>query len=94
MTKPVCVPCQRFFRPLKNGFACIEGMPDGNDTPPGTQAPERWSPYKLLLADKWQCRGCGATILVGFGGPIAIQHQPDFAAQVERAGATFQINDC
>ena len=25
--KPICVPCQRFYRPKKNGFMFIEAMP-------------------------------------------------------------------
>jgi hypothetical protein len=36
--RPICVPCQRFFRPIKNGFHFIEGMPvDG--AVPGMRIP-------------------------------------------------------
>jgi len=93
--KPVCVPCQRFFRPKKNGFYFIEAAPDGNHAPPGTEAPERWHPYKLWAGDLYECEGCGAQIVSGFGrGPIAEHYQPDFAETVKAYGAELQVNDC
>jgi hypothetical protein len=95
MVKPICVPCQRFFRPTKNGKPFIEGMPDGNDVPPGLAAPDQWRPYKLWMGDEWGCPDCGATIIVGVGHTrIAEHYEPDFQAQVESFGATLQINDC
>jgi hypothetical protein len=93
--KPVCVPCQRFYRPKKNGLYFIEGMPVGNDAPPGTERPEAWQPYKLWSGDEWQCRGCGSTIIVGCGlRPVAEHYDPDFAYRVMTLNATFQVNDC
>lgn len=95
MPKPVCVPCQRFFRPKRNGFAVVEGRPIGNDAPPGTSAPDRWLPYKLWESDMYECQGCGAQILVGFGmAPISEHYKPGFADAVTRHAATLQINDC
>lgn len=95
MPKPVCVPCQRFFRPKRNAFAWIEGKPDGNDAPPGTEAPDRWSPYKLWNSDMWECQGCGAQIVVGHAHQHVAEHYQDhFAAEVARTGATLQVNDC
>lgn len=95
MLKPICVPCQRFFRPKENGFDFLEGMPVENRAPRGILAPEKWKPYKLWSGDKWFCEGCGTEIIVGTGvAPIAIQHENDFAETVRKFGATFQVNDC
>lgn len=94
MLKPICVPCQRFFRPLQNGFDFLEGMPKARALP-GTAEPENWRPYKLWSGDKWRCEGCGTEVIVGVGrDPIAIQHEPDFADTVRKHGATYQVNDC
>lgn len=95
LLKPVCVPCQRFFRPAKTGFAFIEGMPDGI-AKPGLAEPEKWRPYKLWNGDKWKCPDCGATIIVGTGQvPISEHYQPEFAKRVEQFnGDQLQVNDC
>jgi hypothetical protein len=93
--KPICVPCQRFFRMTKSGVYFIEGMPIGRDVAPGTSEPEKWQPYKLWVGDRWECEGCGATILSGFGRePIAEHYQPEFAERVRTLQADFQVNDC
>lgn len=96
MLKPVCVKCQRFFRMRKQGFYFIEGMPIAPDARPGRDEPEKWKPYKVWAADRWECEGCGANILSGFGlGPLAIHHQDDFEREIERRGAhRLQVNDC
>jgi len=93
--KPICIPCQRFFRPKKNGFCFTEGMPTEN-AKPGTAEPDKWKPYKIWAGDKWECQGCFAEILVGFGAsPIAIQHEENFEADREALHANqFQVNDC
>ena len=93
--KPICVPCQRFFRAKKNGFYFLEGMPTDN-AKPGNSEPEKWSPYKLWAADLWECEGCGKTILSGFGhNPIAEHFQENFTELVTKLGADqFQVNDC
>ena len=94
--KPVCVPCQRFFRCIKTGFYFTEGMPKESPAQPGTLEPEKWQPYKLWSGDKFQCEGCGAVIVSGFGAaPIRVQHQPDFRDMAKSLGADkFQVNDC
>lgn len=94
--KPVCVPCQRFFRMEKSGFYFIEGMPIGNDAQPGTAEPAKWRPYKLWVGDKWRCEGCGAEILSGFGRErIAEHYESDFPDRVAALGASqLQVNDC
>jgi hypothetical protein len=85
-----CRPCQ--FA----DFYFLEGMPTDNTAPPGTARPDRWRPYKLWSGDRWECEGCGATIVAGTGlRPIAEHYQDGFAAEVERLGAgQFQVNDC
>ena len=93
--KPICVECRRFFRPKKNGFPFIENMPKHNHALPGAEDPASWTPYKLWMADLWECKGCGIQIVVGAGRqPIAEQHEPDFAATVQSYNATLQVNDC
>jgi hypothetical protein len=96
--KPVCVPCQRFFRCEKNGFYFIEGMPiAGVSHPaPGTSEPASWTPYKIWAGDLWRCEGCGTTILSGFGrAPVAEHYEPTFAERVQKLGADqLQVNDC
>lgn len=97
MPKPVCVKCQRFFRVKKSGFYFTEGMPIGTViVPPGKDYPELWKPYKVWAGDLWECLGCGAEILSGFGqNPIAIQHEDEFERQRLGLGADqFQVNDC
>jgi len=96
--KPVCVPCQRFFRAKKIGFCFIEAMPTpgAGRALPGTEQPERWQPYKVWSGDLWECEGCGAQIVSGVGrGPIAEHYQPDFDEVATRLNAAqLQVNDC
>lgn len=98
MPKPVCVPCQRFFRMRKAGFYFIEGMPSNGNAraPSGTSHPEQWKPYKIWVADRWECLGCGASILSGFGSsPLGEHYQDDFTKKVKDTGADqLQVNDC
>lgn len=95
MPKPACVPCQRFFRPKRNGYYCTEMMPE-HGALPGTLEPHRWHPYKIWAADLYECEGCGAQIVVGWsGGPLAVQHEPNFLSQQKLLGADqLLINDC
>lgn len=93
--KPICHPCQRFFRPEKTGFSFIEGMPKDSATVPGTSMPESWEPYKLWVGDLWKCQGCGAQIVVGVASnPVAEHYQDEFKGLAERFNATYQVNDC
>lgn len=97
--KPICVPCQRFFRCKKNDFAFIEAMQahDGGvaEAVPGNAYPDHWRPSKLWLGDRWECPGCGASIVVGVAQlPWAEHYEPDFAAKVASWGADLQVNDC
>lgn len=94
--KPICVPCRRFFRCKKVGFYFLEGAPTRNDIPPGLAQPADWHPYKVWVADVWECAGCGAQILSGFGQqPISEHYKLEFTATVRALNADqFQVNDC
>jgi len=93
MLKPICVPCQRFYRPQRNGRHFIEGMPIRPGAVPGTSAPHDWKPYKVWMGDQWKCQGCGAEIIVGCGHrPIAEHYEETFIEKMQ--GITLQINDC
>lgn len=94
--KPICVPCQRFFRCTKTGLYFTEGMPNHNGAEPGTAEPENWGPYKVWSGDEYTCRGCGAVVIVGVGRDrIAEHYEPDFADIQKKLGADkFQVNDC
>jgi hypothetical protein len=90
MPKPVCIPCQRFFRPLRNGVDVLESMPRQDKAPPGIAAPELWEPYKVWHADSWMCPGCGTTIVVGFGlAPLWERHD-----QRPQPECSIIVNDC
>lgn len=92
--KPICVQCQRFYRPKKNGFFFIEGMPR-DDARPGTVDAALWSPYKLWCGDLWECEGCGHELVSGVGrNPVAEHFQSDFAETAARHGVILQVNDC
>ncbi len=94
--KPVCVPCQRFFRPKKNGFYFTECMPVIAGALPGKMAPENWKPYKLWSGDLWKCEGCGTEIVNGVGrGPIREHFEGDFHKVTADLNADqLRVNDC
>lgn len=93
--KPICVKCQRFYRPKQTGMYFIEGMPESNHSPPGTAMPDQWQPYKLWSGDLYECEGCGSQVIVGVGhSRIAEHYEPKFAETVRSFGAEFQVNDC
>lgn len=96
MLKPICVPCQRFYRPKKNGYYFVEGMPIVNGAKPGTDEPGCWVPYKLWVGDLWECEGCGSTIIVGTGrSPVLEHYQSDFKETIVATSADrLQVNDC
>jgi len=86
MKPAVCVPCKLFFKIKKNGVAIEEGMPHGDGS---------WGPYKLWMGDLWQCLGCGAEIIRGFGNDrIAEHYEPGYAAAVASFQPLFRVDDC
>lgn len=98
MLKPICVPCQRFFRMKTQGYMFLEGMPKSSEGRPlpGTQEPEKWTPYKLWAGDLWECEGCGAQIVSGTGqSRVAEHYEADFMRLVNVYKADqLQVNDC
>lgn len=116
--KPICVPCRRFFRPKRNGFAFEEGFPTGGhnftvDEPHNVQCTQlvlvdnepvpcsrtrdaHWSAYKLWLGDLWECKGCGAEIVITLPtqDAIAEHYQPTYAEMVRTFPPQLRINDC
>lgn len=93
--KPVCPTCKRFYKPKKNGYYFLEGMPASNTTPPGTSHEAEWSPYKLWAGDLYECPGCLAQVVVGVPHrPIAEHYEFDFSRQLELYEPQVQVNDC
>jgi hypothetical protein len=91
MPKPVCVRCQRFFRPHRGGAHVLEKKPKGGvQQPQGTEAPKMWEPYKVWMCDTWMCKGCGTVIAVGFG---QIPIWEDYKGPLPD-GQYLPVNDC
>jgi hypothetical protein len=65
----------------KQGFYFIEGMPRfGQRRPkPGLEEPQNWQPYEVWVADLWQYKGCGATILCS---ALAQARSPNIIAKI------------
>ena len=94
--KPVCVPCERFYRPKKNGFAFTEGMPKEGNPRAGLAEPDRWQPYKLWMGDLWECPDCGHQIISGVGHtPLAEHYEDNFSTRQKSFGAEqLLVKDC
>jgi hypothetical protein len=88
--KPICVRCQRFYRPKQNGFRFTEGMPGYSDNP------NNWRPYKLWVGDLWECKGCGHEVIVGVGlNPVSEHYMPNFEkVRTDGGFDRLQVNDC
>lgn len=93
--KSICVRCQRFYRPKKNGICFVEQMPNRKDAVPGVHSPDHWQPYKLWSGDLWSCHGCGHELIVGVAKlPLAEHYQDGFADAVISHNAEVRVNDC
>jgi hypothetical protein len=90
MPKPVCVQCQTFYRPDKNGVWILEQKPIKPGAKPGLLEPELWIPYKAWQADRWKCNGCGHQLITGFGLNPMWQ---DFHSK-EPPKTSYTVNDC
>ena len=89
LPKPICVLCQRFFRPFRNGAQMLENKPLDNGALPGIEAPTQWTPYKLWMAEPGSV-AVGATIAVGFGKtPIWEKHRGPLSERIDLC-----VNDC
>ncbi len=54
-----------------------------------------WGPYKLWKGDLWQCRGCGARIIVGVAArPVAEHFEEDYAARAAALEPVVRVDDC
>ena len=92
--KHICVKCERFMRPKKNGFMFVEGM-SSDGAKPGLVEPEKWRGYKLWAGDLWQCPDCQVQVVVGCARmPIAEHYQPDFDHKVKSFGVELLVKDC
>lgn len=84
-----CVNCQKFFRLKKSGVTLEEGMP---------RAGGEWGPYKLWMADLYECPECGAQIIAGFGTPynrrLAEHYEPAYAIVRANNPPLIVVNDC
>lgn len=92
MPKPVCVGCERFYRPKVNGYTWIEGMPESADTPPGLAQPAGWRPYKLWSSDLWECPDCKHQIIVGHCQQPIEKHDDRFVGLTKNI--ELMIKDC
>lgn len=96
--KPICVNCRCFYRPEKNGYMFMEGMPIDNDpfmNIRGNRAPNAWQPYKLWRGDLWECPDCQHQIVVGVAqSPMAEHYELNFSQIVEAYPPEIQVNDC
>ena len=93
MPKPVCVQCQTFYRVKKNGIVLLEQMPVATAAEPGTIDPTAWEPYKIWLADLYECRSCGMQIVTGYGAnPASKHHEQGFMEAMQYV--THIVNDC
>lgn len=85
MARMVCVKCQTFLHPKKNGVYVEEGMPRGSE----------WVPYKLWHADSWECRACGVEIVAGFATQPLVEHYQDHYEQFKAARPVHVfVKDC
>lgn len=77
----VCANCNRAMRPKKNGAPFVEMAQD--------------RPYKLWMADLWECQDCGAQVLhtSPLQHPIAESYQPDFALKLEAHKPQFKAKE-
>jgi hypothetical protein len=93
MPKPVCVQCQTFYHPKKIGIVVLEQMPAATAAEPGTIDPTAWKPYKIWMADLFQCRSCGMELITGFAPhPASENYEPEFAEALKFV--THTVNDC
>jgi len=85
----VCVSCAMFMRRKKNGVVVEEGRPLSNV--PNNQ----WGPYKLWMADLFECPSCGYQIISGFAQANFAEHyQSNYAEQRTKHPPLVTVNDC
>jgi hypothetical protein len=77
----VCAKCSRAMRPKKNGAAFTEMAED--------------RPYKLWMADLWECQDCGAMVLhtSPMQRPVAESFHDDFDMKMRTYAPQFQAKE-
>lgn len=95
--QPICVPCKRFMRCVKNGHFWIEAMPKAGveQAIPGDTHGFQWEPYKLWAGDLYECKGCGTQTIAGVPtNPVAEHYEAKFDEAVALLKPITQVNDC
>lgn len=90
----VCIKCQKFFHPHKNGVVFEEGMPSHSIyhlksvlDPDAFENAQAWKPYKLWRADELACPKCDARIIAGVARDNFAEHyEPDYEEIKRRLG--------
>lgn len=88
MPRMVCTKCHKFLHPKRNGVVVEEGMPADHTL-------QSWVPYKLWMADLWECRTCGFEIVAGFAPDAFLHHfMPEYKRwKASRTPYVF-VEDC
>ena len=66
--RPICLKCNVFFRPHRNGVYFTECMQGGD---------HGWRPYKIWAGDIWKCPSCEHQIISGVGANHMREHYED-----------------
>lgn len=77
----VCAKCNRAMRPKKNGVPFVE-MAGAN-------------PYKIWMADLWQCQDCGAEVLhtSPLQHPVAEHYEANFEQAMRSYAPQYQAKE-
>ena len=77
----VCAKCNRAMRPKKNGVSFVEMAQD--------------RPYKLWMADLWECQDCGAQVLYTDSRqkPVGEHFEPEFEKKLADYKPQFQSKE-
>jgi len=76
-----CVKCKTYLAIAKNGVIVLETMEDG------------FTPYKIWMADLFQCPDCDYQLISGFGFNCISEHYlPEFKDWLDQV--TYTIKGC
>jgi hypothetical protein len=71
----------------------LEQVPMATAAEPGTIDPTAWQPWRIWLADLYECRSCGMELITGFAPyPAAENFEDCFSEAVQHV--THTVNDC
>ena len=69
--------CQTYFRPRKNEIYVLETY-------------DNCTPYKIWLADLWECPDCGTQLIAGYGArAISERYMTNFKVHLKRVTHTI-----